>query len=371
MMGKVVSLGAVLVVAGGGIHGFDFRDVIFDDIVSLRSLFSAWRRFSKGKRSKKDVTLFELHLEDNLFSLHRRLVSGEWRPDPYQAFLVQDPKLRRIHKASVGDRVLYQAVYQTLYPLFDKHFIHDSYASRDLKGTHRGVERFGVFAKKVSANHCHAAFVLKCDVRKFFDSIDHDILLELLGRKLGGRASGTPHLLRLLEKIIRSFEASPGKGLPLGNVTSQIFANIYLNKLDQFVKHFLRAQYYIRYCDDFVLLSSSREELEGWTREIGQFLQEHLKLSLHPNKVTIRKLLQGTDFLGYVSLPRYRVLRTKTRNRMFKKIVGLAAEVKSGKISEDRFCNSLASYLGMLRHCKSKKVLAELGTLLGTADQPR
>ncbi len=342
--------------------------------MSLKSLFSAWRRFSKGKRSKKDVTLFELRLEDNLFSLHRRLVSGEWRPDPYQAFLVQDPKLRRIHKASVGDRVLYQAVYQALYSLFDKHFIHDSYASRDLKGTHRGVERFRVFAKKVSANNRHAAFVLKCDVRKFFDSIDHDILLGLLGRKLGGRAlgapyeSGAPYLLALLEKIIRSFEASLGKGLPLGNVTSQIFANIYLNELDQFVKHSLRARYYIRYCDDFVLLSSSREELEGWIREIGQFLQEHLKLSLHPNKVTIRKLLQGTDFLGYVSLPHYRVLRTKTKSRVFKNIAVLAAEVKREEISEARFRNSLASYLGMLSHCKSKKVLAELGTLLGTTD---
>lgn len=270
--------------------------------------------------------------------------------------------------------MLYQAVYQALYSLFEKHFIHDSYSSRDLKGTHRGVERFRVFAKKVSVNHCQLAFVLKCDIRKFFDSIDHDTLLELLERKLGVRAlgapheSGAPHLLGLLEKIIRSFEVSTGKGLPLGNVTSQIFANIYLNELDQFVKHGLRAQYYIRYCDDFVLLSESRKELEWWIREIGQFLQEHLKLSLHPNKVTIRKLLQGTDFLGYVSLPHYRVLRTKTRNRMFKKIAVLAAEVKRCELSEERFRNSLASYLGMLGHCKSDKVLTELGTLLGVAD---
>lgn len=360
-MGRVVSATTVvLLVAGGGIHEVCFCDVIFDDVVSLKGLFSAWRRFSKGKRSKKDVNAFELHLEDNLFSLHQRLVSGEWRPDPYQAFLVQDPKLRRIHKASVADRVLYQAVYQALYPLFDKHFIHDSYASRDMKGTHRGVERFKVFAKKASGNHRQPAFVLKCDVRKFFDSIDHDILLDLLGRCLGNRLSNESRLRALLEKIIRSFEVTPGKGLPLGNVTSQIFANIYLNELDQFVKHELRARYYIRYCDDFVLLSVSRERLQDWTQQIGAFLKHKLALSLHPNKVTIRKLHQGCDFLGYVSLPRHRVLRTKTKNRMLEKITALAAATKAGKVSEERLQNSLASYLGLLGHCKSKKVLAEI-----------
>lgn len=346
--------------SGGGIHKVVFYDVIFDDVVSLRSLFSAWRRFSKGKRSKKDVTLFELHLEDNLFSLHRRLVSGEWRPDPYQAFLVQDPKLRRIHKASVADRVLYQAVYQALYPLFDKHFIHDSYASRDMKGTHRGVGRFKVFAKKVSGNHRRPAFVLKCDVRKFFDSIDHTILLRLLAQNIPTKKSPDSRLHTLLERIIRSFEASPGKGLPLGNVTSQIFANIYLNELDQFVKYELRARYYIRYCDDFLLLSASREELQDWTQQIGAFLKQKLALSLHPNKVTIRKLHQGCDFLGYVSLSHYRVLRTKTKNRMLKNISALAVAAKASEVSEEQFHNSLASYLGMLGHCRSKKVLAEL-----------
>jgi len=304
-------------------------------------------------------------LEDRIFSLHRRLVSGEWHPDPYQTFLVQDPKLRRIHKASVDDRVLYQAVYQALYPIFDKHFIHDSYASRNLKGTHRGVRRFQAFARKVSGDYRRSAFVLKCDVRKFFDSIDHDILLDLLARGVSDCACHGSRLQILLERIIRSFEVSPGKGLPLGNVTSQIFANIYLNELDQFVKHTLKVKYYIRYCDDFVLLSESRETLEDWARKIGYFLQEHLKLSLHPNKVTIRKLFQGTDFLGYVILPHYSVLRTKTKKRMFKTIAILAAAARVGELSEDYFRNSLASYLGMLGHCKSRKVLVGLGKLLG------
>jgi retron-type reverse transcriptase len=202
-------------------------------------------------------------LEDNLFFLHRRLVSGEWKPEPYKVFFVQDPKLRRIHKASVADRVLYQAVYQALYPIFDRHFIHDSYASRDLKGTHRGVERFEVFARSVTQNYRRPAFVLKCDIRKFFDSIDHGVLSQLIRHKISDT-----RFLALLGKIIDSFETTQGRGLPLGNVTSQIFANIYLNELDQFVKHLLKARHYIRYCDDFVILSCDKSRLEEIVRYI-------------------------------------------------------------------------------------------------------
>ncbi len=319
----------------------------------------AWRRFSKGKRSKKDVALFELHLEDNIFLLHQKLVSDEWKPDPYKIFFVQDPKLRRIHKASVADRVLYQAMYQVVYQIFDKHFIYDSYASRNFKGTHRGVKRFQTFAGKVSGNHRRPAFVLKCDIRRFFDSVDHTILLRLIEQRISDK-----ELLRLLENIIGSFETIHGKGLPLGNVTSQILANIYLNELDQFVKHTLKARYYIRYCDDFVILSADVSKLKEFVQYIVQFLDERLKLKLHPNKVTIRKISQGTDFLGYVSLPNYCVLRTKTKNRMYKKIKVMAGMVRAGKMEKVYFKNSLASYTGMLKHCKGEKILDKIERII-------
>ncbi|TAK57617.1 hypothetical protein EPO17_01545, partial [Patescibacteria group bacterium] len=331
----------------------------FCDVISVENLFIAWRVFSKGKRSKRDVTLFELNLEDNLFSLHRRLVSGEWRPEPYKVFFVQDPKLRRIHKATVADRVLYQAVYQALYPIFDKHFIHDSYASRNFKGTHRGVVRFEIFARKVTENYRRPAFVLKCDIRKFFDSIDHVVLSQLIGQKISD-----VKFLALLNKIIGSFETTPGRGLPLGNVTSQIFANIYLNELDQFIKHILKERYYIRYCDDFVILSHDKGRLEEIVRYIVLFLREELKLELHPKKVTIQKVSHGTDFLGYVSLPRYRILRTKTKNRMYGKIVEMVEMVKSGKMEKNRFENSLASYTGILSHCKGRKILLQVNKII-------
>lgn len=340
---------------GGGHHSIDFNDV-----VSVENLFRAWRAFSKGKRSKRDVTLFELHLEDNIFALHQRLVSGAWKPEPYKVFFVQDPKLRKIHKASVADRVLYQAVYQALYPIFDRHFIFDSYASRNFKGTHRGVDRFEVFARKVTRNYRRPGFVLKCDIRKFFDSIDHTILLRLLVRKITD-----PKLLNLLEKILRSFETVAGKGLPLGNVTSQILANIYLNELDQFIKHKLKAHHYIRYCDDFVILFDDEKRLEELLRYIVVVLREQLLLELHPNKVTIRKISQGTDFLGYVSLPYYRVLRTKTKNRMYTKIIENIGMVRRGRVTKEHFSSAFASYRGVLSHCKNKKILDQIQRLVG------
>ena len=333
-------------ICGGGLHKFDFRDLI-----SVDNLLYAWKEFSRGKKSKKDVAHFELNLEDNIFQLHERLSAGTWESDPYTAFYVQDPKLRRIHKASVRDRVLHQAVYRTLYQIFDESFIHDSYSSRDRKGTHRGVKRFEEFSRKVTANYSRGGFALKCDIRKFFDSIDHSILISLLEQKIPDEK-----FLDLVLKIIRSFSVSPNKGLPLGNVTSQILANVYMNELDQFMKHGLKAKYYIRYCDDFVILHDSREYLDESIGEMKELLSKRLKLDLHPNKIFFRKIHQGVDFLGYVSLPGYRVLRTRTKNRMIKKIREAHTQYKSKIISLEQFKQILASYAGMLSHCKSRKI---------------
>ncbi len=274
--------------------------------------------------------------------MHERLAAGEWTNDPYVCKRIADPKPRSIHIASVRDRVLYQAVHQQLYPLFDRIFINDSYSSREGKGTHAGVKRFEIFARKVSANYTKPAFVLKCDIRKFFDGIDHVLLLTLMQKKIDDA-----HFLALIHCIIASFETAKSRGLPLGNVTSQLFANIYLDELDQFVKHTLKARYYIRYCDDFVILEREQDTLTRFVERIRAFLLSRLFLELHPNKVTLRKLRQGTDFLGYVSLPHYRVLRTRTKRRMFK------------RVNE----KNLPSYLGLLKHCKGEKLRKKLGSL--------
>lgn len=316
---------------GGGLY----KHKIFDETISLENLFLAWKEFRRGKRKKPEVQQFEFNLEDNIFQLHNDLKSGEYQPRPYSSFYVCDPKRRHIHKADIRDRVLYQAVFRILYPIFDKGFIYDSYSSRINKGTHAAVNRLSAFLRKISQNNRKNVFALKCDISKFFDSIDHDILTALIKRKISDE-----NCFGLIEKIIKSFEKEPGKGLPLGNVTSQLFANIYLNELDQFIKHKLKIKFYLRYCDDFVILDKSREYLDGLINETSGFLDENLKLKLHPRKIIICKYHQGVDFLGYVTRPYHRILRMRTKKRMFRRISK----------------NNAPSYLGILKHSDGYKV---------------
>ncbi|MBI4119126.1 MAG: RNA-dependent DNA polymerase [Parcubacteria group bacterium] len=315
---------------GGGFNGEVLHNV-FDRVVSLKNLFSAWREFKRGKRRRPDVQEFEFSLEDNLFQLHGELKSKTYEHGSYTPFYVTDPKLRRIHKASVRDRILHQAVFRVLYHIFDKSFIFDSYSCRLNKGTHKAVTRLETFCRKLSQNNSKNIFALKCDIKKFFDSVDQDILMGLISRKIGDAEA-----MRLIEKIVKSFS----QGLPLGSVTSQLFANIYLNELDQFVKHKLKERYYIRYCDDFVILGDNFRHLLGLSETINDFLNNHLKLSLHPKKIVLRKHRQGIDFLGYVVLPRHRVLRTRTKRRLLR------------RINE----KNRASYSGILKYCKGFKI---------------
>ena len=344
---KILILGIMEIVwLGGGRHSLNYYDVI-----CVENLFLAWEEFRKGKRAKSDVAKFELNLEESIFDLHKKLLSGNWEPDPYQVFFVQDPKLREIHKASVRDRILYQAVYRKLYQIFDRHFVSDSYSSRKEKGTHKGVERLAEFSRKISKNHTTGGYVLKCDIRKFFDSIDHKILLGLIADKIDDQK-----LFLLIQKIVSSFEKVAGKGLPLGNVTSQLFANIYLNELDQFIKHSLKAKFYARYCDDFVVGSESFEYLKLCLVKIQRFCGEKLSLEIHPRKIFLQKINRGVDFLGYVCLPHRKVLRTKTKRRMLNKIDNLKFELTQGKITKEKFEQSVQSYFGVLSHCKGDKI---------------
>jgi RNA-directed DNA polymerase len=318
-------------------------------------LLIAWREFKKGKRSKSDVSEFEINLEDNLFGLHGLFVSGKWKPDPYKEFPVNDPKPRKIHKASVRDRVLFQAVYQTLYQIFDSGFIFHSYSSRDSKGIYAGINSLEKYIHKVSKNHTKSCHILKCDIRKFFDSIDHNILFNLISKKITDK-----NLLLPVRQIIYSFQKTEGKGLPLGNVTSQIFSNIYLNELDQYVKHALKVKCYVRYCDDFVIISDSRMFLDDCLEKIKIFCKEKLLIDIHPNKIIFRKECQGVDFLGYVMLPHQRILRTKTKNRLLKKLTNLKILFDKGTI-EIKYLEQVAqSYLGLLSHCKNENIVQQI-----------
>ncbi len=306
----------------------------YEDIISIENLLLAWQEFVKGKRLRSDVQLFERSLMENLFDLHRTLIDETYRHSDYEAFSISDPKHRKIHKATVRDRVLHRAVYRIVYPFFDRLFIHDSYSCRNGKGTHRALDQFNRYARKASKNHRRTVWVLKCDIRKFFASIDQSLLLAILADRIPDR-----RILSLLEKVIYSFSSTrAGLGLPLGNLTSQVFSNIYMNEFDRFVKHSLHAKYYIRYADDFVIFSSDRERLLGLLGSIQDFLSHILRLDLHPDKIEMKTVASGVDFLGWVHFLNHRVLRTVTKRRMLHTLAQHSSEPR------------LASYSGLLKH---------------------
>jgi RNA-directed DNA polymerase len=321
----------------------------------LKNLFSAWREFSRGKRSKVDVLIFEENLERNIFKLHDELAAGKYVHGAYENFYVRDPKLRLISKACVRDRLVHQAIFQVLYHIFDRKFAYDSYSCRIGKGNHAAVRRLNSFCHKVSDNFNQPAFALKCDVKKFFASIDRKTLFEIIKRTVKDEKA-----LLLIKIILLSFNPQEVIGLPLGNVTSQLFANIYLNELDWFMKRDLKIKFYLRYCDDFVIFDKDKNNLLAIIPLLRIFLGEDLKLKLHERKIIIRKLNQGIDFLGYVILPHHSVLRTKTRNRALRKIEAKKNKMANGLVSEGNFKSSLNSYLGMLKHCHGHKIEKKL-----------
>lgn len=325
---------------------FIIHDGIFNQIISLPNLFIAWRAYRKGKRNKPDVQEFESALEDNVFALHHDLEYGSYRPGGYQQFRITDPKSRTISKASVRDRLLHQAIYQALYAEFDKTFIFDSYSCRDKKGTHKAFERLVTISRKISRNYTQPCWVIKMDIKKFFDSVDHEILFKLLSERIADL-----RLLGLLKQIIESFSFSPGKGMPLGNLTSQLFANVYLDPLDKFVKHQMYIGHYIRYADDFVIFSTDPDYLIGCLVELNIFLKDKLELQVHPNKITLRKLSQGIDFVGYIALPYYSLPRRKTVNRILRKL-------KNSK--RDELAKALPSYLGHISHSNSHQLIQKI-----------
>jgi len=309
--------------------------ISYDEIISLENLFAAWREFRRGKSGRTDVQKFGLQLEDNIFALHQDLKTGAYCHGRYQQFVVHDPKRRAIHEASVRDRLLHHAIVRVINPIFERGFIFDSWSCRQGKGTHRAVDRFQKLAWRLSRNNTMTVWVLKLDIRKYFASVDRSILSGLLARRIHD-----PRLISLLGQVVDSFQF----GIPLGNLTSQLFANVYLDELDHFIKHQLCAKPYLRYCDDFVLLDCDERILRARLASITAFLETRLALVVHPEKIVLWPYHRGIDFLGFVCFPHHRVLRTKTKCRMFRKADW----------------NNYTSYAGLLSHCRSYNLFKTL-----------
>jgi RNA-directed DNA polymerase len=317
----------------------------YNDIVSLENLLQAWKEFVVGKKRRRDVQEFESNLMNNIINLHNDLITKRYTHSPYTPFNISDPKPRSIHKAAVRDRLLHHAIHRLMYPFFDRVFIADSYSCRDNKGTHKALDRFREFGFKVSKNHTKTAWVLKCDIKKFFASINQNVLMAILVKYIPDQ-----EVLWLLDRIILSFYAKdPGVGLPLGNLTSQLLVNVYMNQFDQFVKHRLKIKYYIRYADDFVFLSHDKDYLLELLPRVGEFLLEELRLNLHPGKISITTIASGVDFLGWVHFPDHRVLRTVTKRRMLK-------GVKNSKGKRE----VVQSYLGLANHGNTNKLRTKM-----------
>lgn len=319
-------------------------DRYYYDIITIDNLLRAWQDFLVGKKKRNDVALFQANLMNNLFALFNELKERTYVHGRYTAFNISDPKPRSIHKAIVRDRVLHHLLYKELYPYFDKHFIGHSFSCRENKGTHKALNKFQEFARKVSCNNTRTCYVLKCDIKKFFASINQKVLISILEDHIEDTA-----LIDLIKKIISSFHVvNRGVGLPLGNLTSQLFVNVYMNEFDRFIKDGLKVKYYIRYADDFVFFSESRQYLENILPAITKYLKEHLFLSLHEHKVYIKTYGSGVDFLGWVHFPHHRQIRATTKRRVIRRMEG------------NENSQTAASYKGLLDHGNTYKIQKQL-----------
>lgn len=311
----------------------------------MENILRAWLVFKVGKTTKSDIAFFERNLEDNLFALKLELENGTYKHGKYKHFVVSDPKKRDIHKAEVRDRIVHQILYDYLVKLFEPDFIEHSYSSRIGKGTHKAVFQLKKFSEKIAKNNFGNCYSVKCDARKYFDNIDHRILVDSLCVKVKNE-----QIRLLLLEVINSFHSTPGKGVPLGNVTSQIFANIYLNELDQFILKNLKICYYMRYNDDFIFLDSDPKRVCDIAKEAVIFVQKRLLLEIPKEKTVFRKLKWGIDFCGSIILPNAILLRHKTKKGMLKKLSYATEKYKKGDMALGDFVRTYNSYSGLIGH---------------------
>jgi len=303
---------------------------LYCEIISLKNLILAWKKARKGKTKKDYVINFEENLPYNLKLLHDELKNQTYIPRPLKKFILRDPKTREISKSIFRDRIIHHALCNIIEPIFDKRFIYDSCANRKGKGTLLALERFEKFQRKVTDNLSKEAYCLKADIRHYFKEIDRTVLLEIINKMIKCKET-----ISLIKLILNNFEKS--KGMPLGNLTSQFFANVYLNELDQFVKHKLNSRYYIRYVDDFVLLHKSKQQLILWKENINLFLREKLKLEIHPDKSKILSLSNGADFVGFKFFYGFKSIRKRNVRSFKRKLKVLETAYSLGNLSIEKF----------------------------------
>jgi retron-type reverse transcriptase len=316
---------------------------LYQKVCSFDNLISEFRKARKGKN-------YESELKKNLKGLQNDLINKNYSPYPLKKFIIRDPKTRTIHASIFRDRIVHHAIINILNPIYEKIFICDSFASRKNKGTHNAINRFESFIKKISSNgrliknnfnnNSIQGYVLKADFKRYFNSVNHEVLVSILKKKINDE-----DLISLIKIVLNNFEISKGIGMPLGNYTSQFFANVYLNELDYYVKHILRVKYYIRYVDDFVILHKNKKRLKYFLEHINNFLP-CLKIKLHPEKTEIHALRNGINFLGYRIFYHYKLLRKRNIRYFMKKLEKNISLYNDKEISEEQFESRINGWLG-------------------------
>ncbi len=316
---------------------------LFKHVIAFENLDRAFQKAIRGKRNQPEVIDFIYNKEKRVFDLQKQLEEGTYTFGPYQTFMIHDPKPRNIVAAPFRDRIVHHAMCNVMDPIFDRTFIFDSYACRAGKGVHKAILRVQNYMRKIPEG-----YVLQCDIRKYFQSVDWKILKGLIRRKLKD-----PRLLQLVDAVIESApidpEFGPGKGLPIGNLTSQLFANVYLNPMDHFVKEDLRCHYYVRYVDDWVVLDKDKKRLEDVRQSVRDFAHSRLKLRLHTDKCHISPIRKGITFLGYRFNPKWLRVKTSTMVRIRRKEKALRQAYWQGLLDADAYWCRVASMVGHIK----------------------
>lgn len=337
---------------------------VFEQVVDYDNLYRAYLNARLCKRYRYEVLNFSAHLEDNLVKLQKELIDRTYTLGKYREFYIYEPKKRLIMAQPFKDRVVQWAIYQVLNPVFAQGYITDSYACIKERGTHKAVKRLHYWLRQVGKKP-EKYYFLKLDISKYFYRIDHDVLMGILKRKIRD-----DDMIFLLDKIVNSSETnfglppgkSPGevkrsdrvseKGMPVGNLSSQMFANLYLNELDQYCKRTLGIHFYVRYMDDVIILHQDKDQLHEWKRIIDTFLKEKLQLDLN-EKTCIRPITLGVEFCGYKIWNTHIKLRKSTALKMKRNLKKLQKEYAAGEVTVEEAKQTISSYLGILKHCDS------------------
>ena len=315
---------------------------LFNQIISYENLYRAYKQSIKGSsKYKTSAIMFSKNETYNILKLQNILEKGKYNFGGYYEFMVYEPKERLIHAPKYIDKIVQLAIYYQIKDIYKKTYIYDSYACIDGKGTHKCVNRLQQFLKRANWEYGENAYIIKIDIKKFFYSIDRKILKELLPKKIKHK-----NTLKLLYQIIDSADEISEKGLPLGNTLSQVFANIYLNQLDQYCKRTLKVKYYIRYADDIVAVVPNKQTAKEKKQNMLNYLNEKLNLEHNLKKTKIFKLSQGVNTVGFKIKPHYKLLRNDSKKRIKKKLRKMESLIHENKMTKEKAEQILNSWRG-------------------------